>query len=86
MPTKKRKTKEEVVEPVKVEPKAEPKKQGLIAYADFNEYKVGDVFKVPEGWTLNLEYQKVLLTKAKKREGVVFDTPTGLVILPLKEG
>jgi hypothetical protein len=63
-----------------------PQEPGLYVYADFETYKAGDKFDLPEGWYHDAEYEDVLLTKNKAREGMVFQTPTGKrVVLPIRE-
>jgi hypothetical protein len=53
---------------------------------EFEEYKIGDVFPVPEGWVFDEKYTELLYTKSKGRQGVCFAKPSGgRVILPVKE-
>ena len=58
----------------------------FIVYAEFDEYKAGDVFEIPDGWSVDGDYTELLLTKAKNREGVTFLRPDGgRATLPVKE-
>ncbi len=72
----------EVIEEVR----AQAGEGALIVYAEFDEYKVGDLFVMPEGWRRDDEYTELLYTKAKKREGICFMRPDGnRATLPVKE-
>lgn len=58
----------------------------FVVYAEFDGYKPGDVFSLPEGWSVDADYTELLLTKAKKRDGVTFLKPDGgRATLPVKE-
>lgn len=58
----------------------------FVVYAEFDEYKAGDIFTLPDDWSVDEAYTELLLTKAKKRDGVVFLKPDGgRVTLPVKE-
>lgn len=63
-----------------------PKEKGLYVYAAFETFKAGDKFTVPAGWVHDTAYEELLLTKAKARQGMVFQTPKGSrVTLPVME-
>lgn len=66
------------------EPVAEQSK--LIVYADFETFKAGNEFVVPDGWVRDEGYEQTLLLKQKKRQGMSFRTPKDkLVTVPVKE-
>jgi len=74
------KVKKETSEPVETKTKS-----GLVVYADFAAYRAGDVFVMPADWKHDADYEELLLTKAKKRQGMVFQTATGRVTVPVME-
>lgn len=56
---------------------------GYIVMADFDNYQVGDVFALPDGWTKDEAFQPM---KFSEVHGIAFLRPDGKrVILPLKE-
>jgi len=71
---------------------------GLVVYSDFElkykedgvairkEYKAGDAFKTPKGWTRDESYEALIINKQKKREGIVFVVGGDRMVLPVREG
>ena len=87
MPKRKAVPTQEAAKEAIAEARAEvkPKVKDFIVYAEFDDYKIGDVFQVPDGWKVDTAYTEMLLTKQKARQGVVFSTPTGRSVLPVRE-
>lgn len=81
MPRKAKKQVELVEEAVQSAPAG-----SFVVYAEFDEYRAGDIFTKPDDWVIDEAYTELLLTKAKKRDGIVFLKPDGgRVTLPVKE-
>lgn len=72
---------EQVIEPVV--PVEYIKKGGYMATKDFGDYKAGQEFIVPDGWVLDETYKNI--SNKNKTPSIVFWTPNGRAILPLKE-
>ena len=68
------------------EARKEAHKGAFIVYAEFEGFKPGELFAIPSGWSLDRDYTELILTKAKKRDGITFLTENGSrVTLPVKE-
>jgi hypothetical protein len=58
----------------------------LVVYADFEQYKAGDVFVMPEGWARDVAYEELLYTKSKGRQGLCFvNENNNRIVVPVKE-